>query len=272
MHQRFDRRFATYCGPSPDKRPDPCIAALERHQKLLAEGRADESDLPLASEFIRAAVQWINEEYNIRTKDVEGMEDPTPDEAFEKYRWSEQQPPPAPHILAALLAEREQRSIREGSIEILSRRYVGVDDASRKALHDHSGTKKKYTVAFDYPDADCLAVMDDDGYIFAFAEPETLLKLSKDAATQNAIGASMRERKHRYHETRSQLNELSKREFSTGYVRQNDQMLQIGRLPIDISQVTVHRPRLAPPTTEPENRLVPGQAADRLVERIRRDR
>jgi hypothetical protein len=274
IHQRFDRRFITYTGPTPEQRPDRCIAALERHQKLLAQGRADESDLPLASEFIKAAVAWIEGEYHTITKlKAKGMQGLTPNEAFEKFRWQNQPPTPEPQVLDCLLAERVQRTIHEGSIELLNRRYVGIDDLSRKELHDRSGTKRKYTVAFDYPDADFLAAIDDDGYVFAHLEPETLVRHGNDPETQAAIAASMKERGHRYKETRAKLNTLSQRVLSTGYVPQNDQMLQIGRLPGDIEGFVVHRPtnhKLIPHTT-PNAPLTPAQAARLFLERQKKN-
>jgi hypothetical protein len=274
IHQRFDRRFVTYCGPTPEKRPDRCIAALERHKKLLAQGRADESDLPLASEFIRAAIAWIESEYHQISKDVRGMEGLTPNQAFEQYRWAKQPAAPAPDVLACLLAERTMRAIREGAIEIFSRRYVGVDDISRRALHDHSGTDKKYMVAYNLPDAGQLAAIDEDGYVFAYLEPETFARHAKDAETQEMIGASMRERQHRYAETREQLNALSRRVRATGYMPQHEQMLQIGRLPIDIDQIVVHRPpsnKLQPTNQAPQPTVTPAQAAMKLLEKYRHD-
>jgi hypothetical protein len=123
LHQRFDRRWVTYCGPTFEQRPDRCIKALERHKKLLAQGRADESCLPLASEFIRAAALWIELEYNNRIKDVSGMSGLSPNEAFEKFRWQKASPAPEPHILAALLAERTLRIIHECAIKMDIRRF-----------------------------------------------------------------------------------------------------------------------------------------------------
>jgi len=274
IHQRFDRRFVTYCGPTPEQRPDRCNAALERHKKLLAQGRPDESDLPLASEFIKACVAWIEGEYSHMTKlKAKGMQGLTPNEAYEKYRWQQQPPTPEPQVLDCLLAERELRTIREGAIEMLNRRYVGIDDLSRKALHDRSGTKRKYIVAFDYPDADFFAAIDEDGYVFAHLEPETLVRHGNDPETQAAIAATMQERGHRYKETRAQLNTLAQRVLSTGYVPQNDQMLQIGRLPGDIEGFVVHRPpthKLAPHTT-PNAPLTPAQAARLFLERQKKN-
>jgi hypothetical protein len=272
MHQRLDRRFLTYTGPTPEQRPDRCIAALERHKKLLAQGRADESDLPLASEYVRAATLWIEEEYNNVAKNVPGMEGLTPNQAFEQFRWSNQPPAPPPHVLAGLLAERATRVIHECAIEMANRRYVGVDEWSQRGLHDHEDTGKRVTVAFDALDPDYIAAIDEDGTIFAYLQPEHFVRQADDEETRAAIGASMRERQHRYKETRSQLDALSRRVRSTGYVPQHEQMLQIGRLPIPIDHLVVHRPRprLVPETLEPTNDLQPGELADRLTAAILR--
>jgi hypothetical protein len=267
LHQRFDRRFLTYTGPTPEQRPDRCIAALERHKKLLTQGRADESNLPLASEFIRAAMVWIEEEYNNTPKNVPGMEGLTPNQAFEQFRWSKQPPAPAPHVLAGLLAERTSRVIHECAIEMAGKRYIGVDEWSQRGLHDHEEPGKRVTLAFDPLDPNYVAALDGDGKIFAYLQPERFLRQADDEETRAAIGASMRERGRRYKETRSQLDALSRRVRSTGYLPQHDQMLQIGRLPIPIDQLIVHRPqpRLAPDPLEPTNDLQPGEATDRLT-------
>jgi hypothetical protein len=241
LHQRFDRRWATYCGPTFEQRPDRCTAALERHKKLLAQGRADESELPLASEFIRAAILWIESEYNNRPKNVPGMDGLSPNEAFEKFRWHGSKPAPEPHILASLLAERALRIVHECAVKMANRRFVGVDEPSQRALHDRTG--QQIIVAYDPLDLNALAAIDEDGCVFAYLEPETFLRQSRDDETQEAIAASMRERQHRYHETRDQLNDLGRRVLGTGYMPQHNQMLQLGRLPIDIEQLVVHRPQ-----------------------------
>ncbi|MGO8759341.1 MAG: Mu transposase C-terminal domain-containing protein [Terracidiphilus sp.] len=265
LHQRFDRRFLTYTGPTPEQRPDRCVAAIERHKKLLAHGRADESDLPLASEFIRAAMVWIESEYHEMVKNVPGMEGLTPNQAFEQFRWSEQPPAPEPHVLAALLAERTTRIVHECSIEMVNLRYVGVDALSERALHDRTG--QRVIVAFDSLDLDSIAAIDEDGNIIAYLRPEIFLHQADDEDTRAAIGASMAERGRRYRETRDQLDALSRRVRTTGYMPQHEQMLRIGRLPIEIDRLIVHRPqpRLVPENPEPTNDLQPGELTDRLT-------
>jgi hypothetical protein len=265
IHQRFDRSFVSYCGPDPMHRPDRCDAAVIRHKKLLAEGRADESELPLASEFIKACIVWLETDYHQKTKDVKGMEGLSPLESWDKYRWTEQTAAPEPAALVPLLADRTTRKIHECAIELAGRRYVAVDPASGIQLHDRTG--QTVLVAYDRLAMDHIAAMDEDGYVFAQLEPETLLRQADDAETRDAIAASMQERGRHYKRTREQLNELARRVKAAGYVPRNDQMLQIGQLPITIDDVVVHRPQPpAPQDDTPAAPMTPAQVARMILE------
>jgi hypothetical protein len=270
IHQRFDRSFISYCGPDPMHRPDRCDAAVLRHKKLLAEGRADESELPLASEFIKACIVWLETDYHQKIKDVKGMEGLSPLEAWDKFRWAEQTAPPESSALVPLLADRTTRKIHECAIELAGRRYVAVDQASGIQLHDRTG--QTVLVAYDQLAMDHIAAMDEDGYVFAQLEPETLLRQADDAETRAAIAASMQERGRHYKRTRDQLNELARRVKAAGYVPRNDQMLQIGQLPITIDDVVVHRPQ--PPTPQndeaPASPMTPAQAARQFLEGLKK--
>ena len=273
LHQRFDRRWLTYCGPTPEQRPDRCIAALERHQKLLTAGRAEESPLPLASEVIRACALWIEEEYNTTTKTgAKGMKGMTPNQAWEQFRWQKQPPPPEPQVLACLLAEREMRKVHDCGVRLNDRRYIGADDYSRKAMHDLTG--EQIMIAYDPGDLDSIAVIDENGAAIARLEPENLLRHDSSPETQAAIADSMRERQARYHETREQLDALSRRVRSTGYIPQNDAMLALGRLPIDITSMVVHRPQLGKASIAldaPSRPTTPAEAARIALQSLRRN-
>jgi putative transposase len=263
LHQRFDRRWLTYCGPTPDERPERCEAALERHQKLLTAGRVDESPLPLASEVIRACALWIESEYNCMEKlGAKGMKGMTPNQAWDEFRWQKQPPPPEPQVLACLLAERETRTVHDNGIKLADRRYIGADEYSRKAMHDLTG--EQVMIAFDPCNLDAIAVIDQDGTVIAQLEPENLLRHDDSPETRAAIAESMAERQHRYHETREQLDALSRRVRSTGYIPQNDAMLALGRLPLDIAGMVVHRPQLGKPSITldaPSRPTTPAEAA-----------
>ena len=271
LHQRFDRRWMTYTGPTPEQRPDQCIAALERHKKLLTAGHPEDSDLPLASEFIRAAVLWIEGDYHRTSKDVAGMEGLTPDEAFERFRWAEQSPPPPPHILAQLLAERTSCKVQECAITLGGRRYVTNDGTENRMMHYHTG--KRVTVAYDPLDLDSAVAFDDEGKPIAYLHPEQLLRHSNDEETRAAVGANMQLRRSLHRDTRDQLDELSRNVRSTGYLTQHERMTQLGRLPLGIDGLVVHRPQksgVKPAEQESQSSLLPGEAADRLTERLQR--
>ena len=62
VRKRFDCLWPSYCGSSPTNRPEQCTDALKEHQAFL-KGKRKSSPLPLASEFIATARQWITE-YN----------------------------------------------------------------------------------------------------------------------------------------------------------------------------------------------------------------
>lgn len=261
IHQRFDRRWATYCGPSPDKRPDRCEKLMTRHNRLLADGRVDESEVPLASEFVRAARAWIEGEYNRLEKNVEGMEGLTPFDAWEQFRWSGASDPIDPAALVPLLASRAARVIRRGGkIELGPRFYVAADPSSAIQLHDRVG--QTAIVLYDESDDACIAAVDEAGRVFAYLKPDTLLRQSDDDETQTAIAASMQARHHQFHRVRDQLKELDRRVLTTGYVPQSEQMLQIGRLPIQIDDVVVHRPRKSPKLRPDKQAIAPASASD----------
>jgi putative transposase len=242
IHMRFDRRWASYCGKDPQHRPEQCDKLLARHAKLLAEGRVEESDLPLASEFIRAAVAWIEGEYHRKSKDIEGMENITPLEAWEEFRWADAGEPVDPALLVPLLSSRARRTIRRGRIEIGDEIYTAADPESAIQLHDRGVAGNSCLVLYDEQDPSFIAAADDDGRVFAFLKPLTLLRQSDDEETRAGIAASMEQRGHLRKRTSQQLKDLEQRVLATGYVPQKDQMLAIGQLPIPIDGLVVHRP------------------------------
>lgn len=270
LHQRFDRRFLTYTGPTPEQRPDRCIAALERHKRLLAAGHPEDSDLPLASEFIRAAAVWIEAEYNQTSKHVRGMKGLTPNEAFEKFRWSGQLPVPAPDALIPLLQERAQCTVRECVIQLRGRRYQPADDIGWQRMHHY--TTGSVLVAYDPFDLASVAAIDENGQLICTLQPEPLLRQADDEETGAQILASMEMRGTLRRNVREDLAALGRRVRSGGYVPQHEQILALGRLPIPIGDLVVQRTpkRKSVEEDQPKNNLVPGEASDRLAARLLR--
>src|SRR5664280_2086202 len=78
VRKRFDCLWPSYCGAGPQNRPEQCTAALKEHQGFL-KGKRKNSPLPLASEFIATARQWIAEYNSQHPHGGRGMRGRTPD-------------------------------------------------------------------------------------------------------------------------------------------------------------------------------------------------
>ncbi len=85
MSKRFDPLWGdAYAGRDAKLRSESCRAAELEHKKFLA-GKAPRSPLPAASEFVRAANYWIENEYNARHRHTgQGMNGRTPAEVFDE--------------------------------------------------------------------------------------------------------------------------------------------------------------------------------------------
>jgi len=68
---RFSRLWATYCGNSPENRPDG------------VEKRRDAGEGPDLAEFIKAFGAWVEDDYNHRPHTGQGMDGKTPAEVWE---------------------------------------------------------------------------------------------------------------------------------------------------------------------------------------------
>ena len=191
MHGRFDKKFPTYTGGSPDRRPDFTTEAMAEHRKLVRIGEPGRSLHPPASAFIRMALVWLDE-YHSTPHSGKGMNGRTPRQVFEQERNPRQKPVPAPEVLALMLAERERRAVRECSILLAKKRYVGDDSISATMLHELSG--REVVVAFDPLDLGKVAILDDEGRLIAWARPEHYVTQSADANEE--IAASMEQRRH----------------------------------------------------------------------------
>ncbi|MDR3797984.1 MAG: helix-turn-helix domain-containing protein [Terracidiphilus sp.] len=271
IHSRFDRRWKTYCGDKPEHRPDLCIALEARHKKLLAAGRVEESEVPLASVFIKAARAFIESDYNKKVKlKARGMKGMSPIEAWDAYRWKDSQFV-EPLTLAPLFLSRTRRAIIHERVHIGDNDYVAADLESAHQLHDRGTPGKLHLVLFDEYDDNYIAVADDDGYAIAWLRKERYLKQSDDEETRSAIKAIMEKRSEQYQRTKDKLRALKGAVLDAGYVPQHEQMLAIGNLPIPIDDVVVQRPRKAAAKSgEPVSTLLPGEGGKRLAGRLLR--
>jgi len=195
MHERFDKKFPTYTGGSPAARPDFATEAMAEHRKLLRMGLPGGMSLhPPASVFIRMALAWIEEYHSTPMGEkVKGMEGLSPRQGFEMFRNPRQKPAPAPEVLALMLAERKcEVAVRECSVVLAKKRYVGDDEISAAMLYEMND--RKVTLAYDPLDMEKVAILDLEGRLIAWARQENYVTQSADA--NDAIAASMKQRRH----------------------------------------------------------------------------
>ncbi len=136
LHERFDKLWkGFYCGSSPTTRPEDCSENLARH-KAWMEGKSASSPLPLASEFVALARNFIIE-YNTELKHRgRGMDLRTPQAVFDALLPADQRKPVADTAaLDALLWDRQRRRVSEGGcVQLYNTRYEPADNDSRVRL------------------------------------------------------------------------------------------------------------------------------------------
>jgi putative transposase len=135
VRKRFDCLWPSYCGPGPKDRPEQCTTALTEHQAFL-KGKRKNSPLPLASEFIATARQWVEEYNSQHSHGGRGMKGRTPDEVFNELlvpgqrRLIEGQ-----EVLYALFWDRQRRKVSEGGcVQLYGERYEPADGESLAKL------------------------------------------------------------------------------------------------------------------------------------------
>jgi hypothetical protein len=245
MHERFDKKFPTYTGGSPDRRPDFTTEAMAEHRKLLRIGEPGRSLHPPASAFIRMALAWLDQ-YHSTPHRGKGMNGRTPRQVFEQERNPRQKPAPAPEVLALMLAERKAGvAVRECSVMLQNRRYIGDDQISAAMLHNM--TDRKVTLAYDPLDLGKVAVLDDEGRLIAWARQEIYVTQSADANEE--IAASMQQRRHLEKQTRQLIGGISAAARANG-ARTDVEHLAMRAGVAEVGDVvTQRRPRLRPYNT-----------------------
>jgi hypothetical protein len=189
MHERFDRKWWTYTGGSPDRRPDLTEVAMAEHRKLVRHGEVERSQHPRASVFMQTFAKWLDE-YHAKAHRGRGMDGRTPAEVFAQEMNPNQRPAPSENELAALLLSRETRVVQECTITIGKRRYVHHDAASLERMHLLN--RERVIVAYDENDLEAVAILDSDGNLLTWLTRDRLLPQSSEAGP--AIAASMQDR------------------------------------------------------------------------------
>jgi DNA-binding transcriptional ArsR family regulator len=190
LHERLDKKFPTYTGGSPATRPDFTADAMAQHRKLLRIGRPEQSLHPRASAFMAMSTAWI-EEYQERKHRGQAMRGRSPQQVFEEDRRADSRPVPQAQDLALLLMDRDRRWVRECSVTLNKRRYIGADEIGRTVMHELN--ECEVLIAYDPLDLDAAAILDLNGRLLTMAKAENLLPQSSDA--NDAIAESMAERR-----------------------------------------------------------------------------
>jgi hypothetical protein len=266
VHQRFDKLWPTYTSGSPFTRPESTEAAMMNHRRLLKAGRVAESKHPKASQFILAALAWL-EEYADTVHTGQGMDGGTPRQVFEANRNPAQKPAPDYATLTLLMAEHTKRQVRECAVTVSKHRYVPTDQQGWADLHFLN--EREVIVAYDPVDLDNVAVLDPDGNFVAWLERENLVRFAPyDAKTQQQIADSMATRRRLEKGNRECIELVARAARANGAVSPLEAMakrLQLADGETGTDVVTQRKPKsnevtlTAPPT--------PAQAARAFLEK-----
>ncbi len=194
VRKRFDCQWRPfYCGGSIDARPEECDLMLKEHIKAMKQGKPHLSPLPLASEFVAMARQWI-EEYNAtHVHGGRGMNGKTPGEVFEELLPPGQRRlPDDPHILDALFWSRERRRVMEGGcVQLYNQRYQPADEASSANLFME--IERDILVACDPCNLGDAIAMDLDGRVIGRLHAQKLI--ARGPVARDDVRAGMRKQR-----------------------------------------------------------------------------
>jgi transposase InsO family protein len=252
FHERFDKSFFPYTGGKPELRPDRTHAAAGHHHNLLMlrkKGIVDSmqvaraSALPLASGYIAAFMQWVSEWYHVTPQRGRGMNGRSPAEVFHAERRKPIIPAPPPDQMAAFLLERKRVKVDSCAVRLLGQRYVHTpgDDTAKNIMHDI--TTRHVYVAYDPCDTERVAVLNSDGYILCWLQPQILMRQSGDEETHGLIAESMADRRGLMKATYQANDALSRAYASTGHKTQAEHLREVARLPLASGDTITQRPQ-----------------------------
>src|ERR1022692_2402651 len=192
VRKRVDCLWPSYCGPGPKDRPEPCTAALKEHQAFL-KGKRKSSPLPLASEFVAAARQWITEYNSQHPHGGRGMRGRTPDEVYNELLLPGQKRLiETPEVLYALFWDRQRRKVSEGGcVQLYGERYEPADGESLAKLFLE--IERDVLVACDPANLGEAIALDLDGRFLGRLRAQKLI--TRGPVSYEDIRASMRIRR-----------------------------------------------------------------------------
>ena len=192
VRKRFDCLWPSYCGSNPTGRPEQCTEALKEHQAYL-KGKRKSSPLPLASEFLATARQWIEEYNSQHPHSGRGMKGRTPDEVFTELLLPGQRKLiESPEVLYALFWDRQRRKVSEGGcVQLYGERYEPADGESLAKLFLE--IERDVIVACDPANLGEAIALDLDGQFLGRLRAQKLI--SRGPVSHEDIRESMRIRR-----------------------------------------------------------------------------
>jgi transposase InsO family protein len=118
LHGQFDSGWNSYCGDSPQNRPETCQPLLDEHEDCMHAGNPDGSPLPRIEELAFGFGAWLAEDYHEQPHKGRGMRNRSPAQVYRPsgLRVEEGQ-------LDVLLMKHEQRKVIREAVQLFDRRY-----------------------------------------------------------------------------------------------------------------------------------------------------
>ena len=146
-----------------------------------------------------------------------------------------------------MLAERERSAVRECSVMLNKRRYIGDDEIAGAMLHDLN--EREVLVAYDPLELDQVAILDLSGNLITWAQAEQLLPQSSEA--NEAIAESMAERRRLEKAPRNAILAIGETARANGARTEVEHLgAHAGSLPMAVGDIdeflTQRKPRFRP--------------------------
>jgi hypothetical protein len=214
LHQRFDVRWGdAYAGISPKDRPEECDAILAEHKRLMKQGRGDESQLPLASEFIENACYYLDEFNSTHRHSGQGMRMRTPNQVFDAELPLEKRQPVDIRSIAPLFWNYQERTVREGGcIDLYNTRYEPADGDSAAGMMLRVTAKVR--IACDPLNLGEAVAFDDTGRFLGHLRSQQMLV--HGATSEEDIKASMRARRTYFRAVKTYQSTLERSRAAAG--------------------------------------------------------
>jgi hypothetical protein len=216
LHQRFDVTWGdAYAGISPKDRPEECDALLAEHKKLMKEGRGDESQLPLASDFIQSACFWLDEFNRTHRHSGQGMRLRTPQQVYDAELPVEKRKPVDIRAIAPLFWNYQKRTVREGGcIELYNTRYEPADAESAAGMMLRVTTEVR--IACDPLNLGEAVAFDDSGKFLGHLHSQEMMV--HGATSEEEIRSSMRARRGYFRAVKQYQSVLARSRAAAGDV------------------------------------------------------